>query len=205
MKSVNERPILALDVDGVVIDGWPNYRWNENLEADLGIKTSDYQEMIHGPLWHDIVRGQISLKPVLEDFLRGVRSQITPGEFMDYWFRNDGRLADEVIKVAIAWKERRGGLLYLATNQEPLRAKFIWEGLKLKHCFDGMIVSCQIGAAKPEPEYFQRADEVIDRASGQQVIFLDDMIANVKSARAHGWTAHHVENIPHAVEILEGL
>jgi putative hydrolase of the HAD superfamily len=68
-----------------------------------------------------------------------------------------------------------------------------------------MAVSCHIGAAKPEPEYFKKADKVLERAPGQRVIFLDDTEHNVTAAKAHGWEAQHVQSFSHAIEIIENL
>ena len=198
-------PILALDVDGVIINGFPRNRWDATLEADLGINPARLTDEFFTPHWDEIMRGAKPVEPPLTAFLADYGSAVTTEEFIAYWHGNDANVQYRVIEAAQSWRARTGGRLTLATNQDLTRAKYLCDDLGFGEHFDAMVVSCHVGAAKPEPDYFQKADEVLGRAPGQQVIFLDDMIANVESARKHGWEAHHVESIDHAVEILEGL
>lgn len=202
---MNTKPILALDVDGVIIDGFPRNRWDETLEADLGINPARLAEEFFKPHWDEIMRGVKPVEPPLTAFLEEYGSTVTTAQFIAYWHGNDANVQHHVIEAALSWQSRTGGRLALATNQDLTRARYIKHDLGLGAHFDAMVVSCQIGSAKPEPEYFQKADEVIERAPGQQVIFLDDMEINVTAAKAHGWTVHHVESISRAVEILKEL
>ena len=198
-------PILALDVDGVIIDGFPRNRWDETLEADLGIDPARLTEEFFKPHWDEIMRGLRPVEPPLTAFLEEYGSTVTTAQFIAYWHGNDANVQHHVIEAALSWQSRTGGRLALATNQDHTRAKYLRKDLGLGKHFETMIVSCQIGAAKPEPEYFQKADELLERAPGGQVIFLDDIEVNVAAARRHGWTAHHVESIAHGVRILQGL
>lgn len=202
---MSAKPILALDVDGVIIDGFPRKRWDETLEADLGVSPVRMQAEFFDRHWHGIMRGEQPVEPPLTEFLKACGADVTTAEFLAYWHGNDANVRHEVIEAALAWRSRRGGRLALATNQDLTRARYLRHDLGLATHFETMVVSCEIGAQKPELEYFQKADEVLERAPGQRVIFLDDLVANVETARAHGWEAHHVERLGHAVEILNGL
>ncbi len=151
------------------------------------------------------MRGAKPVEPPLTAFLQECGSAVTTAQFIAYWHGNDANVQHHVIEAALSWQSRTGGRLALATNQDHTRAKYLREDLGFGKHFETMIVSCQIGAAKPEPEYFQKADDLLKRVPGGQVIFLDDMEVNIIAAKAHGWTAHHVESIAHGVEILRGL
>ncbi|MBL4576796.1 MAG: HAD-IA family hydrolase, partial [Opitutaceae bacterium] len=87
----------------------------------------------------------------------------------------------------------------------PVRAKYLWEDLALSDHFDFMIVSCHLGATKPQPDYFQKADVALNRTHTQPILFLDDLKENIIGARSHGWIAHHVKNSDHAIEVLSSL
>lgn len=202
---MSPKPILALDVDGVIIDGFPRRRWDETLEADLGVSPDVMQVEFFDRHWKAIMRGEKPVEPPLTDFLASCGASVSTLEFLAYWHGNDANVRHEVIEAALAWQSRSNGRLVLATNQDLTRAKYLRDNLGLGKHFETMVVSCEIGAQKPELDYFQKADEVLERAPGQTVIFLDDIEANVESARAHGWEAYHVERLGHAVEILEGL
>lgn len=201
----NARPILALDVDGVIIDGFPRKRWDETLEADLGINAARLQAEFFKPHWTPIMRGEMPVEPPLTEFLKDYGTSVTTTQFLAYWHGKDANVRREVIDAALAWRDRTDGRLALATNQDLTRARYLRDDLGLGTHFETMVVSCEIGAQKPDLDYFQKADEVLQRVPGQTVIFLDDLEANVISARAHGWEAHHVERLGHAEEILAGL
>jgi 2-haloacid dehalogenase len=56
--------------------------------------------------------------------------------------------------------------------------------------FDGVLLSGEVGVAKPDPEIF---DELCRRFGlrPESTIFIDDRADNVDAARALGFTAHH--------------
>lgn len=199
-------PILALDVDGVIIDGFPRTRWDKNLKEDLGIDPEHFQKEFFTRETLDLIlRGKVPSLDPLATFLENYGSRVTASELAAYWHRNDSNVQSPVIEAALEWKSRTGGRLTIATNQEVSRLEYLWSSLGFKSHFDTRIASCEIGVVKPEPAFFQKGDEILGRAPGQVVHFLDDTIVHVEGARAHGWDAHHVESIAHAVEILEGL
>jgi putative hydrolase of the HAD superfamily len=199
---VSPVPILALDVDGVIIEGFTRNRWDETIKNDLGISRGDLAEAFFKPHWHDIMLGRRHMMPVLAEALLEIGSQLPAQDLVDYWHGRDAHVRSDVIEAALRWKERTCGKIVLATNQEHIRARYLWEELGFQNHFDEMIVSCRIGAQKPELDYFKKGDQVIGRLPGQDVIFLDDLIPNIEGAMAYGWQAHHVETCDHAVEIL---
>ena len=198
-------PVLALDVDGVLIEGFPRYRWDENLEANLGIESARMQTEFFEPHWHDIMLGRKPVEPALATFLKNYPSRVDVKTLLAYWHGNDAHLRQDVVSSAIAWQQRTGGKLALATNQDLTRSGYLRETMGLGVHFEIMIVSCEIGAAKPEPTYFALADRLLAREPDQTVIFLDDLEPNVAAANQHGWTAHHVPEISRAAEIIAAL
>lgn len=205
MKDKTRPPILALDVDGVLIEGFPRYRWDENLEANLGIESSRMQTEFFTPHWADIMLGRKPVEPVLASFLEKYPSSVNVETFLAYWHGNDAHLRHEVVLSAVDWQKRTGGKLALATNQDLTRADYLRNDLGLGDHFETMIVSCEIGAAKPEPTYFALADQLLARQPDQTVIFLDDLEPNVEAANQYGWTAYHVPDISRAAMMIDSL
>lgn len=198
-------PILALDVDGVLIEGFPSARWDKTMEADLGISPKAMQKTFFKHHWDDVIRGKMPIEEPLGEFLASVGSDITVQEFIAYWHGESANLRDDVVEAAIAWQDRTGGHLALATNQDISRAKYLKETLGLGDHFQTMIVSCDIGTLKPEADYFVRGDELLGRTEDQVVIFLDDLIDNVNGAIEHGWDARHTPNPDAARACIEAL
>jgi putative hydrolase of the HAD superfamily len=76
----------------------------------------------------------------------------------------------------------------IATNQHRERAAYMRRALGYERLFDPMVMSAEIGLAKPDPAYFRYALERIGLPAGQ-VLFVDDVTANVDSARTVGLVA----------------
>ena len=83
----------------------------------------------------------------------------------------------------------------LATNQQNVRAAFMVDELGYRTRFDDLLISCQLGHAKPGAEYFHAVLELLD-LSGAQVLFLDDHASNVEVARKVGLKAeqYHLDS-----------
>mgnify|MGYP000889152839 FL=1 len=94
---------------------------------------------------------------------------------------------------------RRTGIgCHLATNQDPLRASYMRERLGYGDLMDRSFYSCDVGAAKPDPEFFERVLEAL-ALPADEVAFVDDHADNVATARAVGLQAvhwHHDEGLP---------
>lgn len=83
--------------------------------------------------------------------------------------------------------------VHLGTNQEHHRARFMRETLGLDESLFGVAVySCEIGLAKPDPAYFEKAVAMIGAEPGE-VLFVDDKQENVDGARSVGLAAERWE------------
>ena len=72
--------------------------------------------------------------------------------------------------------------VHLATNQERHRGTYMHDVLGYRDRFDVSAYSWEVGAAKPDPEFFHRVVRRIGAPAGE-VLFVDDNEANVARAR----------------------
>ena len=86
-----------------------------------------------------------------------------------------------------------------------------WSGLrpwiinrKYDDAFDAMIISAEIGMAKPDPRIYQLALEKLGVAASESV-FLDDFRENVDAAEAVGMHAIHFSRPEQALQELKQL
>jgi HAD superfamily hydrolase (TIGR01509 family) len=56
-------------------------------------------------------------------------------------------------------------------------------------CFESLLLSCELGLAKPDPEIFVQACRIAGAAPAR-CFFIDDTRANVEAARAIGLQTH---------------
>ena len=70
------------------------------------------------------------------------------------------------------------------------------------HCFDDGVFSSRVHQIKPEPAIFELAARQFG-AAPQDLVFLDDMPANVTAAHAMGWNALHFVDAAQAERELQ--
>lgn len=185
----NKIKAVIFDVDGVLIRGQDEngeFLWQKNVERDLAIKKDAIPKLFK-EYWPLIGTGQLDTVQAVQQFLNSIESKVTAIDFINYWHKNDSNLDNSMLNAA---KElnKKGYELYLGTNQEKYRAKYMWEELGFNKVFKDIFASCFIGAEKPNIEYFERVQAKLNLSSAQ-ILFLDDHEKNVESAKQQGWNA----------------
>lgn len=178
-----------LDVDGVLVNGRPQDGKHlfTDLERDLGLSRSLLQAAFFDVYWQEIVMGRDALLPRLRSVLGKIAPQLEAQRLIDYWFVNDSRI--DAAMLADVDALRRGGMkVFLATNQEHLRARYLMEQMELGAHVDGIVYSAALGVRKPMPEFYRLAAERTG-VSPDEIVFIDDVAANIEAARAARWNA----------------
>ena len=182
---------LMIDVDGVLVSGRPSdgLHWATGLEADLGLSFAIIEDAFFKRYWEDIVTGRADLRERLASVLAQIAPELTAEQVLGYWFRHDARLNRELLDDLAML--RRGGLgVYLATNQEHERARYLMETLGLAAHVEGCHYSAAIGHCKPAPEFFDAVARKVGLPAGE-LLLIDDSEGNVRAAIAAGWQAAH--------------
>lgn len=184
-------PHLMMDVDGVLVTGRPGdgAPWKTDLQQDLGLCPERLHREFFVPYWSEIVTGQKPLRPVLDQALGRIAPQLSATDLIEYWFANDAGLDLRVLDDVRALRDQ-GVKVFLATNQENLRAQYLWNHVGLRDHADGLITSADLGVAKPEPLFFDRA-MLRTNADPSAHLLIDDSQLNVKAAQSCGWKAAH--------------
>ncbi|MCA0921867.1 HAD-IA family hydrolase [Pseudooceanicola nanhaiensis] len=178
---------LMLDVDGVLIHPRQGGSWAGTIAQDLRIDPEALQRVFFRPHWPAILSGQEALDEVLARCLPSLRRDLTVADFLDYWFSRDAQV-DAAVLAACDSLRAEGWRVFLATNQEPLRARYLMEELRLAPHVDGMLFSAGLGVAKPQAAFFARAQAAAE-VPREAIRFVDDTPANVRAAMAAGWDA----------------
>ena len=80
--------------------------------------------------------------------------------------------------------------MYLATNQEHLRAAYLMDTVGLAEHVDGIFYSARLGAKKPQMEFFAKVQAAVG-LRGDDLLLIDDSLHNVEAALQAGWRALH--------------
>ncbi len=83
--------------------------------------------------------------------------------------------------------------------RQVMGERFGFDGL-----FDDLVISAEVGLAKPDPRIFRLAVERLG-VQPDEAIFVDDVLANVEAARGVGLQAIHYLNNPQLFEAFKRL
>ena len=182
---------LMADVDGVLVDGRPEdgRPWHTSVEQDLGFTSDTLHEEFFAPYWEDIVLGRVGLMEHLTTALQKIAPHVSPAAFVSYWFERDSRLIEPLLQ-ELALLRSAGIRVYLATNQEHLRAACLMDKLGLAERVDGIFYSARLGAKKPDMNFFTKVQAAIGLC-GEELLLVDDSPTNIEAALKAGWQALH--------------
>jgi len=199
------RRALFFDVDGVVVHGYhtrpeKRRRWDEHILRDLEIEPDAFtQVFIEGPFVNEVLTGHRSLVAALNETLPQLGFRGSPMKLLDYWLLRDSQLNYQLLDLIRELRLIGGGPIYLATNQEHLRAFHLWSSLGLKAYFDDIFYSARLGVLKPQTGFFNRILEVIG-AQSESPLFFDDSEAVVSGVAAFGWEGVLYESLESCTE-----
>lgn len=183
---------VVFDVDGVLVHGYHarperQIRWDGNLQVDLGVDPERFrQEFIFDIFITRVVTGQMSLIEALDKRLPGLGYRGSPMDFAQYWLANDSKLDTELLAGIRRLKAHTDVRLFIATNQDHMRAQWLWQTLGLGEIFEDIFYSARIGMTKAHKGFFKFADERMGRHD-EPPLFFDDTQKVIDVAQKSGW------------------
>lgn len=185
---------VLFDVDGVLVHGYHarperQVRWDERLLEDLGVDPDRFrEEFIYGPFVGEVVIGQLPLIEALDRVLPALGYQGSPMTFANYWLSHDSHVNVPLVETVRRLKSAGQSRLFIATNQDHMRAQWLWFTLGFGELFEDIFYSARFGAMKPSAPFF----DAVERRLGPQdepPLFFDDRAEVIEAARTRGWDA----------------
>ena len=93
---------------------------------------------------------------------------------------------------------RAGRSLYFLSNMPAPYARYLEATHDFLGLFRGGVFSADVRLIKPEPAIFAHAADMLE-LDVANTLFVDDLLPNVKAARAAGWSALHFQS-PRQIE-----
>jgi len=189
----NNIKAIIFDIDGVVFKSFDkegNYLWSSSIEKDLGL-TPKHLSLIFSYQWQDVVRGKVKLFDHLEIVFKKQSFQnlnVSPKEYVKYWLHKDHHVNKKLLKIV---KELMASC-YIGTNQEEIRTLHILNSIN--SYFKGCFASYQIGAIKPEVEFFQYIEKFLN-IPANEILLIDDSQENIVGAKDCGWNTFYYKNM----------
>lgn len=178
--------VIVFDVDGVLIRNFNEkgeFLWSTNIQHDLGV-TGAVMRDIFSAGWLECIKGNADTKTHFQSILDRHGVSLEADDFIDYWLKHDSAFDEDVLACVTALQNNR---TFIATNQDRLRTAYLKKAVG--HLFEGIFSSSDMGAMKPEDEFFRHVEDTL-KISPENIIFIDDLSDNISTAKRRGWSAH---------------
>jgi len=173
--------LLLMDADGVV--QYPRPGWLKDL-ARLG-GPGFIPEVFRREV--TTLTGKVDLRDVVAEVLQRRGRSCSADDVLAIWHRIE---LDELMLGMVDRVRATGVLTALATNQQSYRGNYMRANLPYDQHFDHQFHSFELGVAKPDPAFFTCILETLG-VPAAETVFVDDVLANVRGARAAGLNAVH--------------
>ena len=183
---------LLFDFGGVLVDLDKQRCINafKELGFDILPYLGTYQQ---GGFFSDMERGKITVDEFC-DIIRekSGNANLTNEQIVEAWKRYLLDVPAERLEMLLRLKEKY--TLHVLSNTNPVHwnmaveGYFRYKGLKVEDFFDKIVLSCELGVEKPEPEIFEKVVKGIG-CSAEDILFFDDSEVNCEAARQCGLQA----------------
>jgi putative hydrolase of the HAD superfamily len=183
---------VLFDVDGVLVHGYTGQlhrrrRWDEHMLADLGIDCTAFTELFIKQVFEkEVLTGRKALISALEETLPRLGFHGSPFVVASYWLNRDSNINMQLLELVRRLRRTGSVRLYVATNQEHMRAFHLWNRHGFENLFDDLFHSARFGELKPGRGFFARASDLLGPQS-EPPLFFDDSEAVVEAAKEFGW------------------
>lgn len=174
---------VVFDLGGVVITWQPAAIAASVFDAPED-RAAALDRVIGHPDWIELDRGTLPLDQAIE---RATARTRLPAERIAALFAAvPPSLVPMPESVALVHDVRHAGhRLFVLSNLHRASLAHLADAYDLFGLFDGRVVSCEVGACKPEPAIYRR---LLDRHAldPRDTVFIDDVQANLDAAAAFG-------------------
>jgi FMN phosphatase YigB (HAD superfamily) len=181
------------DADSVVIRKPDRYYYQIHAE-EFGIPEERLLQFIQSSDYRSCLRGRVELTDLIRKY-RDVWKWDKDPEILlnEHWFPAESKLDQDMLTQVLEPLAASGLPLFLATNNERARTKYIRDYVLPPGLFRGVFSSAELGSLKTDPEHFPSilaslslSKFILSSRHPEQVGFVDDMLFNIDYARARG-------------------
>lgn len=179
-----DKELYLFDVDGVLIRVHEPFSTRYEREINKpGLMTTFFRGV-----FQECLIGKADLR---EEAAKRLREWCWDGDvdsFLQHWFSAEAAISYETVDI-IKDIRAQGKQVYLITNQEKYRTKYLTEKLDVDSLADGFFSSSMLGVKKPDKAFYS---QVLARigfdGDMSKVFYVDDDLKNVTSAQEMGIT-----------------
>jgi len=196
-------PIKAIlfDLEGVLMRT-RDKDFPMSLAKALNAPYKAVYDFFHGEMNDKVDRGDISQdefdRTLIETLNLGKESIPIIRQVIDEECFIDRQIVDKILELK---PNHKIGLL---SNYSKMMRDKIENDWDIKHLFDDIIISFEVGLIKPDPAIFALALSRLG-ATREESVIIDDRMKNIKGAREFGMHAIHYQNDGKDLDTLDQL
>lgn len=177
----------------VLIEFDPEYFLDREKIHDPQDREILLKEIFYSPCWKEMDLGLYDEKEMLQKIRTNIPEHLLPiaEHLLFHW--HDSLIPVEGIDELVFVLKERGYRIYLLSNA-PASQKLYWPKIRCSSCFDGAVVSAFEKCVKPDPKIYEILLDRYD-LKAQESLFIDDVPANIETAKRLGIRAHLFTNV----------
>ena len=178
--------VIVFDLGNVLIPVDPERTVRRLNERQAGLGDLVKRLIVENPEWQkNLEVGAWSKERFLEKIVPRLDGALTGEEVCEY-YSEIFELNDDVI--ALLPKLKKNYPVFLLSNTNEIHQKYGWEKYDFIRLFDEVILSNEVGSAKPDAAIYREAEKRSGKPAAEH-LFIDDLIENVEGAKRVGWDA----------------
>jgi putative hydrolase of the HAD superfamily len=172
---------LLLDL-GNVLAFHDNALLFRRMAETFGTTPEAMKERLDGGLWERVNRGQLKGDALRQELVRRLGRDVAPDAWFALW-NCHFTIHDEMARLV----ERLVGKvkLVLVSNTHDQHVAFLRPRLPVLERFDGLVLSCELGALKPERAMYETALRIAG-VTPERAAFFDDVQTYADAATSLG-------------------
>jgi putative hydrolase of the HAD superfamily len=173
--------VVLLDADGVIQRTASDWRDQFSAMLDDPANLDAFVADVFAAE-RPCLTGTVDFPTQLGEVLQRWGTRTTVEQALSVWTHIE---VDHDVLGLVQTLRRSNVVCCLASNQQAYRARYMSDELGYRDRFDREFYSCCVGHAKPDPQYFAHI-LAQTQLPPEQALFIDDVEANVVSARQVG-------------------
>jgi len=202
-KIKKPMPLIVFDFGGVLVD-WNPYHLYLKLLGNDPQAVGRFLEEVDFPAWNlENDRGRPFSQGIAELVARFPHYANLVCAYDERFLESVSGPIQPVVEILYQLKDR-GYPLYGLSNWPAEKFALMRSTMPFFECFDGMIISGEVGLVKPDPAIFQL---LLARAgrSAADCVFIDDHHLNIAAASGLGFQTIHFQSPQQLVDELRRM
>lgn len=188
MANIKKSPVIVFDFGAVLVDWSPYFLYRKVMPNDQEIKA--FLEEIDFANWNPrFDAGYPYEKGVEEKCAEFPHHADMVRRFNSHWLDAMGEIMTGTVEIAEKLK-KADYTLYGLSNWSVTKFELVKDRFDFLNLLDDYLLSAQAGLAKPDPGIFQIFLDKIQHEA-KDCLFIDDSLANIKTAEALGFQTIH--------------